>query len=120
MPKDNLIYLSRISASYAVKNKFEIAVRDLVKKYDRLLVESPDIFAYELTSEIEALHKKHPRCSALPVKTDNRRRDGQDIFIQIGGIIHFHLHVINGRFGTAGIQPFISFEKGGAAQNLHL
>lgn len=108
------MYLSRISATYQAKNQFHKEVQDRIAAFDRLVLTDPEAFIAELKSWVQIIHLKHPRAGAMEFNI-HPSHEKEDPVFSIGGVIHFNLETISGRWETSGIKPFIPFESHGPA-----
>lgn len=109
------MYLSRISGMYQAKNQFHQEVKTKIEVFDRLVLTDPEAFIRELRGFVAKIHLKHPRAGAMEFNI-HRSHEKEDPAFSIGGVIHFNLETISGRWEVSGIKPFIPFERHGADQ----
>lgn len=102
------MYLSRISNTYLPKNKFQKEVRERITKYDRLVMTDPEAFIAELKRFVNNIHFHHPRAGAMEFEIYRYSKEQGPSFC-IGGIIHFTIEVIRGRWAENDINLFIPF-----------
>lgn len=60
-------YFSLITYEYAVKNKLEKAVQQLLVENNRLIIPKDEVVKFQgrITDKIEELNQQHPRCTPL-------------------------------------------------------
>lgn len=105
------LYLSRIK-THAPQNNFHKEVLATATRYDRILITDPEAFITDLKMWIEKTHIKHPRAKAMQFEI-YRRRQSEDPYFNIGGVLFFTLFLVKGKFTADGLAPYLPFVKGG-------
>ena len=115
----NQLFVSDMGMINTAQNQYQKELIKAVNKYDRLLTSEPDNFVKELILKNTTIHAKYHRCKLVSIDPSYGFRDGDRkiVFYANGGtLFSITLKLVSGNYDQAGVQPFITFKKGGVLQ----
>jgi hypothetical protein len=72
------LYMSDLGMSYTAHNEYQKKVIEVVRTYDRLLIDNPDNFVTSLKHAVDSLHAAYPRCRKCLVDPGYSRGHAKD------------------------------------------
>ena len=95
-------YVTRISGVNSAKNKLELAIQELIKANDRVIIEGKDLESFKsgIKQQINFLNEEFPRCAPKKPGWCNVGGITKNKDFALSGIecVYFYLHEIKNKY----------------------